>query len=357
MNILFLTNEINEADGVSSHLFYLIQELKKNPAINIFLVSGGGDAAGKFIETGITVCTNKIFTHNNRSPVNFLNSILFLKRFIKRNEIHFIHSHNHYAANIAGYCPKNDSIKTIQTLHGIIPETGRLKHFNANYYITVNDYIRDYLVVTKNVKKEEVFIIHNGIKFKKSIPEKLNHKKKIVAASRLEEKKGLEVFIEAVSMLPEGCRDKAEFIISGSGSLKENLMKMNIELKAGINFAEDIFQLQGLLDTTDIFVIPSEEEGFPITLLEAASSKNLIITSDFEGVNSVLPNEEYGIIFRKRSPEDLKEKIKFAMDNPEIIKEKAENFFMYAKDNFSSDRMAEKHIEVYNQVIQNQTKI
>lgn len=353
MNILFLTNEINVADGVSSQLFYLIRELRKDPVLNISIISGGGDAIDKFKNTGVNVVINKNFKHQNRGVTNFLKSIFFLKRFVKKNNIQIIHSHNHYAANIAQYCPKSDSVKTIQTLHGYIPEGGKLKHFNAHHYIAVNDYLKDYLIKNNIAASDEITVIYNGIDFKMSHPEKNNTGIKIIAASRLEKGKGLEIFIEAIGKIPVEYRNIAEFIIAGSGSLKDNLTNLNADIKAGINFLDEVSDLRKILDSTDIFVMPSVSEGFPITLLEAAASGNFVIASDFEGIRSLLFDDSNGMIFSMNDPDELAGKIKFAIDNPGLIKSKAEKFYLHAKEFFNSERMTEKYITVYKQLIKN----
>ena len=51
-----------------------------------------------------------------------------------------------------------------------------------------------------------------------------------------------------------------------------------------------------LLNMSDIFVLTSEWEGLPLTILEAASKKLPIISTDVGGVNNFVKNNENGYL-------------------------------------------------------------
>lgn len=353
MNILHLTNELNQSDGVSGHLFYLLSKLRKTKKVNINLICGGGDAINKFEKSGISISVMKEFNHKNRSISGFIRSVRFLNKFIKKNKIQILHSHNHYAANISYYSSKFLSVKTIQTIHGIFPDGGKLKHFRAGYYIAVNDHIKDYILQKRISDAKNTFLIYNGIDFISTEHTKPTEKIKIIAASRLEEGKGLEIFIDAVSKLSKQYNARTEFFIAGTGMMEEELKRKNKKLNAGVIFLGNVINMREVLNTTDIFVIPSEREGLPITMLEAAASRNIIISSCFEGVNSIIKNNETGLIFKLNNPNDLIEKIKFSIDNYEHCQTLAENFYTYAENNFNSSQMANKHLTLYSEILNN----
>ncbi|MEO8398858.1 MAG: glycosyltransferase family 4 protein [Ignavibacteriaceae bacterium] len=353
MNILYLTNELNQSDGVSGHLFYLLSELKKNHEINISIICGGGDAVNKFEKLGVSISLLKEFNHKNRSIKNFLHSVRFVNKFLKLNNIQILHSHNHYASNIAYCCSKISHVTTIQTIHGIFPEGGKLKHFKSQYFVTVNDHLKEHLLQKGVSDTKSIYLIHNGIDFNSNTLKKTSGKKKFIAASRLEKGKRLDVFIEAVSKLSNEYKSKAEFFIAGMGTLEEDFKKKNTMHNAGVKFLGNVPNLRELLNNTDIFVIPSEAEGFPITLLEAAASRNLIISSDFKGIDSILKDNQHGLIFKMNNSDDLHEKIKFTLENSELSEKLAAEFHNYAKDNFNSELMTDKHLSLYSEIVNN----
>jgi hypothetical protein len=129
------------------------------------MISGGGDAEDKFEKSGAKIMMSEKFNHQNRSVKNFLGSVRYLNQFIKKNKIQLVHSHSHYAANIASYARKISPVRTIQTIHGIFPDGGKLKHFNSQYYIAVNDHIKENLLQIKITDPETIFLIYNGVDF------------------------------------------------------------------------------------------------------------------------------------------------------------------------------------------------
>ena len=349
MNILYLTNELNYADGVSTNLFYLLSGIKKNYPISIFLACGGGDAVSKFENAGINVTVFKNLNHSYRSIKNFSSSVLFIYRLSKKNKINIIHSHNHYAANIAHRSSKFIKLQTVQTIHGIIPEAGRLKHIISGNLITVNRHVYEY-VKQKADPKTNLHLIYNGIDFRNDFEKKSNVKMKFIAASRFEKGKGIDIFIKAVAGLPESYKSRAEFYIAGEGSLENEFRQLNMNLDSGITFLRKILDLRNTLRETDVFIITSSGEGFPMTILEAAAEKNLIITSDFNGIENIVTDNEHKLTFQIGNTDELKEKIIFAIDNPDIVKNVSDNFFTEAGSKFDAHIMCKQHLDLYKSI-------
>jgi len=348
MNILHLTNELNYSDGVSSHLFYLLKSLKEQN-VNSFILCGGGDALSKFEKYCSGIFVYEKLKHENRSAVNFPKAMLELRRIVNENKINLLHSHNHYAAGIAFRYSRLASLPAVQTVHGIIPPAGRLKHFAADHFIAVNDHVRDH--VAENEPGKNVTIIYNGVEFH-PFEKKLNTGKiRFIAASRLVKGKGLEAYIRAAGMIDPEYKQRAEFLIAGKGKLGNELENLNNELNAGIKFLGEITEMSKLFAETDVFVIPSENEGLPISLLEAASGKNLILASAFDGVENILVPDEEGLVFKINDSDDLLNKIKFIIDNPESIPKLSDNFYAKAKKKFNSTLMAEQHFELYSKIL------
>ena len=350
MNILYLTNELNHADGVSAHLYNLIIELKRNYRVEVSIICGGGDALDKFIDTGSNVIENKIFYHSARSLKNFASAILYMYKISGSKKIDIIHSHSHYASNIANRSSKFSGVKTVQTVHGIIPDTGRLNLLAGNNFITVNDHVFRYVKVSCG-KGKRVDLIYNGIDFNENTLMRKNDKMTFIAASRFEPGKGLETFIRAVGNLPEQFRSKAEFIIAGEGSLEKELKKLSNDIRANIIFPGMILDMRKMFEQTDVFIIPSESEGLPMTMLEAITSGNSIISSDFDGAESIITNGSDGIIFKMNDPDSLAEIFMSAIDNPGIMKRYSLALFKKAKEKFSLSEMVQRHINFYKSII------
>nr|MBA3706352.1 glycosyltransferase [Bacteroidota bacterium] len=95
--------------------------------------------------------------------------------------------------------------------------------------------------------------------------------------------------------------------------------------------------------------IPSE--GFPMTLVEAAMTKNLIISSDFNSLKNFFKDEVDGFTFEIDNHEQLAEKLLKALNNPGQAGLMTETFFKKSKILFDPSVMCNKHIEVYKECL------
>ena len=244
-------------------------------------------------------------------------------------------------------------VKTILTNHGILPEIGKLHHFAAEYIIAVNEHIVEY-VLNNNIKdKDHVKLIRNGIPFDKTLKRKVNPKLKFIAASRLVYEKGLDIYIKAVSLLPEEIKNKAEFYLAGEGEYENELLLLNIGHKAGINFLGPIKELSKELYSYDVFIMPSrsKSEGFPLTVVEAGFAKNIIIISNFVGLNHVFEDNKDGIVFYLNNYKDLYEKIKNCIENKMVQKQYAEAFHFKARSLFNLNDLINHTLDSYIECI------
>jgi glycosyltransferase involved in cell wall biosynthesis len=353
INLLVLTNELNYADGVSSHLFYLLSEIKKKKKLNIFLACSGGDSIGKFKDTEINILEDENLNHHNRSIKNFSKIILRLLKFAVKNNINIIHSHNHYAANAAYRVSRFASLKTVQTIHGLLQDGGRLGHFMAHKYISVSEPVIYYILRNRIAERENVKLIRQGFPVLKNLQLKDTDEVKIICASRLVYEKGVDTFIRASVIVKEKYKGKIKFMIAGTGDEEKKLRELSGEINSEIKFLGNVKDMPGLLLGTNIFVLPSRSmsEGFPMTIVEAAFTKNLIISSRFDWLDYIFESGKDGLTFEINRYKELAAKILYALENPEIVNGMKEEFFNKALKLFDIETMAKKHLELYNECL------
>ncbi len=343
---------LNYSDGVSSHLFNLTSELKKIRNLNSEILCSGGDSVKRFRDSGISVTENIIFDHSKRSIKNFSHAAKELIKLMRNRGINIVHSHNHYAANIAYYASRFTGAAAIQTIHGLIPEGGFLKHFKAYKYITVNESIRDFLIKNRIVRSKNIKFINQGFRYIGSINNKPEGEARVVCASRLVYEKGVDLFIKAAKTVKRKFCGNVSFLIAGTGEYENKLKKIAGEINADVKFLGNVTNLPELLSRTNIFVMPTRtSEGFPMTLVEAALTKNLIITSEFDSLGNMFKNNVDGLIFGTGNYEELAEKLLSALSNPAIANQMSDTFYNKAKKYFDLDIFTEKHLEVYKECL------
>lgn len=350
MKILFLTNQLLLTCGVSKHLYELLSEFRNNKELEIIIITGGGNAIDKFNKLGYEIILNEDFKHEERTFIGFIHASFWLFKFLLRRNISIIHSHHHYAANIAQVSKYFFKPKTILTNHGILPEVGILNHFPAENIIAVNQHIQEYLL--KDKKHQSIDLIYTGITNRSAITKSKNNILKIITASRIVEDKSIDTFVKAVSLLPEEIKIKAEFLIAGEGNYLPELVKLESKIQSGVKFIGVIEDLQLFLNQTDIFVMTSvsSTEGFPTTLIEAGYARNLIISSDFRGLKDVFEDNKDGLVFEAGNFKQLSEKLMLVIQNFEAYKNLTENFYRKSIELFDPEVCAQKTYDLYKSI-------
>ena len=353
MNILFLTDKIDYVSGVAKHLFYLTDSLLKGKKDKIFMICSGGEMKEEFIKSGVNVYEYPRMSFETRSGMNFIYSILHIMRFCMANKITIIHSHTHYTANLGYIAAKILMIRSVQTVHGLIPEEGKLPHFRADLYAAVNKEIIKYMVKSK-VKEEKIYLIPQGVPLLNSEPVKRPRPLKVLCASRLVYDKGVDVFINSAASISKQLNEETEFIVAGEGEYEKDLRQLAVEKGVNIKFTGKLENLKDILATSHIFVFPSriKTEGFPVVLIEAGMNDNLIISSNFESLSEVLETSKDCIIFYNNDYIELAEKLLSAINNYDNLKIIADNWKRKCIEKFTSDIMAERTREVYKHAIQ-----
>lgn len=351
MKTLIITNQLLTTCGVSKHLLYFLLEAKKREDVDFTIICGGGDAIDDYKNLCKEVIVNSAFMHENRSVINFIKAFLFLVQLLAKNKYHIIHSHTHYADNIANIASYFVKVKTLQTVHGIIEPIGRLNHYPSKYFVAVNEHVYDYLIKQKKKPSKNIKLIRSGIPIPIKFEKAVNQRLKIISAGRLIPQKGFDIFIEAISKLKKETIDKAEFLIAGKGDYETELKKLAEELRVNINFIGELKDLNAQLISTHIYVTASQSEGFPLTIIEAALNRNLILSSKFLGHDSILKDKINSLIFNINNPNDLSYKLEYAIENFKNMNEIIERSFNDACNEFSLGKMITETVSFYKEIL------
>lgn len=152
---------------------------------------------------------------------------------------------------------------------------------------------------------------------------------------RLVKEKGILNLIDAVERLRKH-NPNVWLMIAGDGPLQTQIEQrlqtgQKIILLGRISFEQVI----ALLGQSDIFCLPSESEGFPTSVLEAAACKNYVITTERGGAKELILNRDYGMILLDNQTERLLESLQAAIADPEGRSRAAELCYQRLKENFT----------------------
>jgi glycosyltransferase involved in cell wall biosynthesis len=116
-------------------------------------------------------------------------------------------------------------------------------------------------------------------------------RRRILVATRLLPRKGVQHLLTAIAGLPLD----HEVHVAGDGPQMELLRAMAASVRVPVTFhgwlANDSPEYKDLLETSSIFVLPSEGENFPMVLLEAMAAGLAIVTTKGTGCDEVVGQE------------------------------------------------------------------
>ena len=118
--------------------------------------------------------------------------------------------------------------------------------------------------------------------------------------------------------------------------LKSSLSEKNhhIEFLGKKDFPEIIPYLTTCLCT----IVPSEwYENFPNVIIESFAFKKAVIATDIGSLPELVKNNETGLTFSYRSPEDLQKKVAYMLANPHEAQRMGENACQYVHQNYSKE--------------------
>lgn len=175
----------------------------------------------------------------------------------------------------------------------------------ANIVIALSEEWKEYLSTICETKK--IIVLYNAV----SVPDftRTNYRdKKVLFLGRLGKRKGtydlIDVIPEILKKVPS-----ARFYFGGDGEVS---YCTEICIEKGIqNSVEFLGWITGrnrikYLESCNIFVLPSYHEGMPMSLLEAMSYGDVVISTKVGGIPKVIKNNVNGLLIQAGNIEELK---------------------------------------------------
>lgn len=161
---------------------------------------------------------------------------------------------------------------------------------------------------------------------------------RILTVARLHWKKGLNYALQAMRELLEKGMDFSYSIV-GTGSEYEKLCFMihDLDLTGNVKLLgkKTHGEVKELLLESDIFLMPSVQEGFCNAVIEAQASGCLCVVTNAEGLAENVINEETGTVVAKREPKAIAEAIQnLASRSPDLLSVISRNAQTRVKEEF-----------------------
>lgn len=281
-----------------------------------------------------------------------------IRRILKETCADVIHTHLYCtkyavpAAMLAGVK------KRVHTVHNIAEkENGKAaRKLNGFFFkycrlipVALSELIRDSIVKEYKIEKDKIPVIFNGVDLSKCNPKEDYSKKdvfRILHIGRFSEQKNHIGLIDAFKEFYKKHPD-SELLLIGDGEKREEIENYVQEKSIGsaVSFLGLQKNVYGFLHNADVFTLPSNYEGIPMTLIEAMGTGLPIVATAVGGIPDMLSHGENAMIIDNEI-EKIVESFEEYYENQEK-REIHGNKAKIRSISFSSNTMAGRYVNLY----------
>lgn len=204
-------------------------------------------------------------------------------------------------------------------------------------------------LLKKSLPGVKTVIVPNGFQPGRFRSNRLKSKK-ILIVSRIFKRKGIQHFFKAM----EGADIDYEIHIVGDGPYLEHLKPLAQTIAAPVRFHGFIDNhshlFKELMETSAIFVFPSESDNFPVVLLEAMDAGLAIITTCSTGCEEVVGDT--ALLTRPGDVDELRKALLTYVESPLLRKRFGEAARRRLDENFSWPVVANRYVKIYERVLE-----
>ena len=205
-------------------------------------------------------------------------------------------------------------------------------------------------LILKQNSKLQIQVVPNGIDLDKFDPGR-RKQKRVLVVTRMFERKGVQYILKAI----EGLDFNHEVHIVGDGPYLETLRRLADELNVNVKFWGQLDNASGplmeLYETSDIFILASEAENFPIVLLEAMAAGLAIITTQGTGCAEVIGDA--GVLVKPKDSESIRKALIGLINAPDTAKELGQAARSRLENHYSWTAVADQYSEIYKKCSMN----
>ncbi|MEW5322826.1 glycosyltransferase family 4 protein [Geobacillus thermoleovorans] len=361
-------NAGNETGGGMVHILSLLQQFdRREMTLGLLECSVVYEEAQK---RGLsTVCFGQTSKYD-------LSVLKIVASYIERERFDIIHTHG-ARANLFGYLLKKwmgCQSRWVTTIHSDPREdftgcgwrgnvwTGlhRFALKFPDHYFAISKRFRD-LLVSFGIRASRITVIYNGICFEEpSCP--LIRRQDIgideddfvlIMVARLHPVKGHMLALEATKRLVSIYR-QVKLLLVGDGPLLGDLQEKmrDLGLERHVFFLGHQPHVHRFLAISDVKILPSYSESFPLVLLEAARAKLPVISTDVGGVKDLVDSPSLGWVIPVNDVSALTAAIQEAIAHKMegTLRKMGERLYEKASKQFSIERLAADVYRTYEKL-------
>ena len=181
-------------------------------------------------------------------------------------------------------------------------------------FVVLSESWKKFHTTNLGLDPDKVTVMYNPVKVPPEVPIRYpSIPTKLIFLGHIGQRKGAFDLIKAFANLPEQEKNNSLLIMAGDGEVEAAK-----ELVASFNLSDKIIfpgwigteERDLLLTKVDIFVLPSYNEGLPLSMLEAMAWELPVVVTPVGGIAEIVIDGENGLLVEPGNIEQLQEAIK-----------------------------------------------
>lgn len=363
LNRILMVITKGDLGGAQTHVYDLCSNLKDQLEVHV-VVGEYGPLFDKLDALGIKV---HIIPPLNRE-VSFISdwrALQQLTRLVQSLNPDLIAAHSSKAGILSRLAAARTGKPCVFTAHGwafsegVSPLKSRVYQMAERFaarrtdrIICVSDYDRLLAVKTKVAAMEQLVTIHNGISMTETKPEaRQDQEIRMIMVARFCEPKDHALLFRAVKNLNPNPSFRLQLVGDGPDFNQCKDLAEQLGIAHLVDFLGPRLDVPALLQQADLFVLCSNWEGFPITILEAMRAGLPVVCSDVGGCSEAVVEGETGYLVPRGDLHSLQKRLAELIENQQLRRQMGSAGYTRFTEHFTVDKMVQQTLCVYQKVM------
>ncbi|PLS17830.1 glycosyltransferase [Bacillus sp. M6-12] len=355
-----------ETGGSRKHVNTLLEKFPQEQVC--LLVFQEGALSKEAREAGIRV---ELLKQSSRYDLSVLKR---LASFINTEKFDIVHSHGPRANLFLSFIKARISAVWVTTIHsdptldfmkrgirGYVFTKLNLSTLNKiDFFFAVSERFKENLMKL-GIPSEKIQTIYNGIDFSEPLEPNSKIREEIgltqsdfvmAMVARLHPIKGHDIVLQALKQID---KPDVHLLLVGDGPIRFDIEQMvsRLGLEKQVHFLGFRKDVNEIYSNSNVALLASQSESFPLALLEAANQKLPIITTDVGGVRKLVTDPQYGWVVDVNSQAQYLQAMQEAyyLHQKKELAPRGEKLYKHAVQHFSLSNLYKLTEETYRRLV------
>lgn len=281
-----------------------------------------------------------------------------LRKIRKEYKPDIIHVHTAKPGILGRWAFRKDRKHIVYTMHGF--DNIKVVH---KKFLFIEKFFQKYTGATVAVSKydeknmeeckvnKNLLTIYNGIGAKaidkkNAFPVDIKESKIVLSIARIAPQKKLDMFVSVARQFEN--KDVAFIWIGGSSDKSIDEISAEYNIPSNVYLLGDVQNASSYINLCDIFVLFTNYEGLPMSIIEAMSQEKAVVASDVGGIYELVDDTNGKLILTE---EDAVKSINDLLNDKEKLSEKDRNSLNKFNSNFTLEKMWKEYLKLYNELL------